>query len=118
MPPLWAVFCYNRNMFSRKYERETFKSSKEKKFYYSITRQQVLKRDGHKCTECNKDNVILHVHHIKKIKDGGTNTIDNLITLCYKCHSKIHVKKLRPISEIRSKMPNRFLYIPLFRPID
>lgn len=30
------------------------------------------------------------VHHIKPISDGGTNEEDNLISLCFSCHEKIH----------------------------
>jgi hypothetical protein len=33
---------------------------------------------------------ILNCHHIKPIKDGGNNQLDNLITLCGKCHKIEH----------------------------
>jgi 5-methylcytosine-specific restriction endonuclease McrA len=33
---------------------------------------------------------VLNCHHIKPIKDGGNNRLENLITLCGKCHKKEH----------------------------
>ena len=32
----------------------------------------------------------LELHHIKRHKDGGENTADNLITLCNVCHDNKH----------------------------
>ncbi len=32
----------------------------------------------------------LNAHHIQPIKAGGDNTLDNLITLCGKCHKREH----------------------------
>ena len=51
-------------------------------------RKAVILRDGCKCRECGKSNTVLEVHHIKPKRLGGSNTIDNLITLCSKCHQK------------------------------
>jgi hypothetical protein len=33
---------------------------------------------------------VLNCHHIKPIKDGGNNRLENLITLCGKCHKIEH----------------------------
>ena len=51
-------------------------------------RKAVIFRDGCKCRECGKSNVKLEVHHIKPRRLNGSNTLDNLITLCGKCHRK------------------------------
>jgi hypothetical protein len=48
--------------------------------------EQVLERDGHKCVICGEVNIRLEVHH--KVKDKG-NTLENLDTLCMKCHHAI-----------------------------
>lgn len=51
-------------------------------------REEVLKRDMHECQICrNKEN--LDIHHIVKIRHGGTNQPENLITLCSSCHRHI-----------------------------
>jgi hypothetical protein len=49
-------------------------------------------RDGFTCQCCHAKNVLLHAHHIVWRKDGGKDSIYNLITVCEKCHSKIHKK--------------------------
>lgn len=52
-----------------------------------ITRPKVFKRDGGKCVRCKKA-LTLYNCHIDHIKSGmrGTNHIDNLRTLCRRCH--------------------------------
>lgn len=53
-------------------------------------RQYVLKRDNYTCQCCKKHKEIkLHVHHIESRKTGS-NSPDNLITLCKECHEKVH----------------------------
>lgn len=51
-------------------------------------RKATILRDGSKCMECGKSNCKLEVHHIKPRRLNGSNTLDNLITLCEKCHQK------------------------------
>jgi hypothetical protein len=48
-------------------------------------RQRCLDRDGQRCRLCGAESR-LHIHHIKPISYGGTHTLQNLITLCYRCH--------------------------------
>ena len=51
-------------------------------------------RDGYKCRVCgkskHKDGVKLEVHHIRRKADGGTDTPDNVVTLCEDCHKAHH----------------------------
>ena len=51
-------------------------------------------RDGYKCRACgkskHKDGVRLEVHHIRRKSDGGTDTPDNVVTLCDDCHKAHH----------------------------
>ena len=56
-------------------------------------RKAIILRDGCKCMECGKANCRLEVHHIKPRRLNGSNTIDNLITLCKKCHQKTEGKE-------------------------
>ena len=51
-------------------------------------RKSAILRDNCKCMECGKSNCRLEVHHIKPRRLNGSNTLDNLITLCEKCHQK------------------------------
>ena len=52
-------------------------------------RQLVLRRDKHRCRQCGSSQN-LDVHHLVALKDGGSNDLPNLVTLCRECHSKIH----------------------------
>ena len=60
------------------------------------TREYVLHRDNHACQHCkgkSKDTV-LNVHHIESRKTG-TDSPDNLITLCKTCHTQYHQGKIK-----------------------
>ncbi len=55
-------------------------------------KQFVLHRDNHECQSNRKvlHSKKLHVHHIIFRSNGGTDTPDNLITLCENCHADLH----------------------------
>lgn len=62
----------------------------------------VFERDNYTCQKCglvgesgNRRGCV-QVHHIKPRRDGGTNDIDNLVTLCYDCHKEIGTALGRP----------------------
>ncbi|MBE2264623.1 MAG: group II intron reverse transcriptase/maturase [Flavobacteriales bacterium] len=48
-------------------------------------RDEVLERDGHRCTICGSQEN-LDVHHIKPKRKGGQDVPENLETVCEKCH--------------------------------
>lgn len=52
-------------------------------------RFEVFKRDSFKCQYCGatSPDVLLEVDHIKPVKEGGKNNIDNLVTACRDCNS-------------------------------
>ena len=52
-------------------------------------RAKVLWRDKYQCQYC-KDITKLHAHHIRYKSQGGTDTVQNGITLCEKCHIELH----------------------------
>ena len=74
-----------------------YKNGLQKDFYN--VKAFVLHRDGYKCQHCKAQKVKLHVHHIVFKSKGGTDTPDNLITLCSDCHSKVHCGEI----EIKGK---------------
>jgi len=54
-------------------------------------RKKVLKRDEYKCSHCGDDKTSLHVHHLTYANLGDEeNHLEDLTTLCVKCHKKIH----------------------------
>ncbi len=56
------------------------------------TNNYVLCRDKHLCQICKKKTGQLEVHHVIWRTNGGSDTPENLITLCDKCHKKAHSK--------------------------
>lgn len=65
----------------------------------SKLRQQVLERDNHTCQECGQKLKRLETHHILARRYGGTDDLDNIITLCHKCHTTIEPsRKMGPIT--------------------
>lgn len=52
-------------------------------------RKTVLERDNEECYICGDKQIELQIHHIIKRRLGGSNDIDNLITLCPSCHRHI-----------------------------
>ena len=73
----------NPEVFSSGYQE-----GRQKDFYN--VKQYVLQRDKHTCKKCKQDKCKLEVHHIHFRSNGGTDSPDNLITLCSSCHDKIH----------------------------
>ena len=56
---------------------------------YENVKAYVKARDGFRCRSCgSRDH--LEVHHIRQRKDGGSDSPDNLITLCHGCHMAWH----------------------------
>ena len=71
------------------------------KDYYN-TKQFVLSRDSYTCRACKAKQVKLHVHHIIYRSSGGSNTPNNLITLCEHCHDNVHK------SQVSKKIVKKF----------
>jgi len=80
--------------------REAERNDNCRPYFWNIFRDEALKRDGHRCTQCgSKDD--LEVHHRVPIAAGGTNAEDNLTTLCHTCHVAIHAEERRAHAEER-----------------
>lgn len=51
--------------------------------------KEAYERDNWHCRSCN-NTASLTPHHIKFRSHGGTDTLDNLLTLCWRCHRNLH----------------------------
>lgn len=51
-------------------------------------RMQALIRDRYTCQKCGSKEK-LSVHHLRKWKDTKDNSLENLISLCLKCHKSV-----------------------------
>jgi len=56
---------------------------------YEGLRLQVLRRDGWRCQSCGAMSN-LEVHHKQFRSHSGSDSGENLITLCTSCHADIH----------------------------
>lgn len=61
---------------------------------FANVRAHALDRDNYTCQCCGKKHVRLEAHHIIFRSLGGSDELDNLITLCEKRHKAIHDGKL------------------------
>jgi len=56
---------------------------------YEALRQRVLRRDGWRCQSCGTMSN-LEVHHKQFRSHSGDDSKENLVTVCYACHSGLH----------------------------
>ena len=52
-------------------------------------RERTFAEQGRRCGKCGKAGA-LEVHHVKPLKEGGTNDPSNLQVLCRDCHIGAH----------------------------
>jgi len=62
---------------------------KKKKVVSRPNRKRCLELSGHKCQHCGSKEEV-HPHHIVFQSQGGDDRLENLISLCFKCHRKAH----------------------------
>jgi len=113
---LWYSIAGNYSQFSpeekrlKEYNRQKEYEEKEQTakemaieyynrvLYQSNIRQMVYDRDDNICQICHKKgDSKLHIHHILKRRHNGTDHLDNLITVCPRCHIQADNKLYDPI---------------------
>ena len=52
-------------------------------------RKEVYRRDGYRCALCSSG-YPLQIHHAIPRGKGGSDFIENLVTLCSTCHAQVH----------------------------
>lgn len=72
-------------------ERTKFNNSEG----WNIIRIKCFERDNYTCQICKNRGGFLNAHHIKTYKNYPEErlNLDNLITLCYKCHLDLHYNR-------------------------
>ena len=61
---------------------------------YANAREHALVRDNYTCQCCGKKNCRVEVHHIVFRRNGGSDSLENLITLCGDCHKSVHLGEI------------------------
>jgi HNH endonuclease len=59
------------------------------RYAWQQLRAKAKARDGNRCTRCPATTK-LQVHHVIRPVDGGSDDLDNLVTLCSRCHRLAH----------------------------
>lgn len=77
---------------------------------FENTKAKVLNRDNYTCQICKgkHKNSKLEVHHIVFRSQGGSNTENNLITLCHTCHQDLHQGKVK--LNLKGKLKGQLKY--------
>jgi HNH endonuclease len=75
-------------------------------------KEAVKKRDNYHCYVCGNDNN-LEVHHMIPRRNGGSHTMDNLITLCCRCHRHIETGDLHHATRKCIQNAKRHHHIPI-----
>ena len=57
---------------------------------WDTLRKSALYRDNYTCQGCGQCGIPLDVHHIIPVSRGGNNWLNNLLSLCRECHTRIH----------------------------
>jgi 5-methylcytosine-specific restriction endonuclease McrA len=60
---------------------------------YERNKRLMYRRDRWHCRNCNTTQN-LTPHHIMFQSQGGDDSLDNLVTLCLKCHDDVHAGRL------------------------
>lgn len=84
-------------------------------FYHSqawrTLRRQALERDKHLCQVCLQHNELTFadtVHHIKPIRQNEAEklSLNNLISVCRKCHNELHREKPMTLKKKKRRLNN------------
>ena len=80
--------------------------------YWITYRGEARQRDGHRCVRCGaaeSEDAPLEVHHIVPLSSGGTNELENLVTLCAACHKQAHSAAARTLVQHGGKTIEEWL---------
>lgn len=78
----FKILCYFNDIESDFLEVEYMGFSKAES-------EELLVKTGRLCCICKKLHDV-EIHHIKPVKDGGSDDIENAIPLCPNCHDEVH----------------------------
>jgi hypothetical protein len=89
------------------YDKAMREKTKDKSFFGG-KRKAALERDNHTCQHCGTQND-LQVHHIDgngttTPKEQRNNALENLLTLCRGCHTRVHHKE-RGFNVVQTALP-------------
>jgi len=79
-------FNNNNNNFNN---NNNINQKKTKRSVSETKKKYIAANQNWKCNNCNSQlNAWFEVDHIKKLGNGGSNDVNNLVALCRECHGK------------------------------
>lgn len=57
---------------------------------WNTLRREAYRRDAWTCQRCGASGVKLYAHHKRHLSQGGANRLENLETVCRRCHEREH----------------------------
>ena len=72
-------------------------------------RKAAIIRDHNTCQDCGKTNTRMEVHHIIPRRFNGSDSIQNLLTLCSSCHKKITGEELTHSKRFFEKINGKYI---------
>lgn len=78
---------------------------KGENYGFANAQAKTFARDKYTCQHCKskKKGVKLEAHHIVFRRNGGSDSANNLITLCHNCHSSLHEGKWKLIVKSQTR---------------
>jgi 5-methylcytosine-specific restriction endonuclease McrA len=79
----------NENEFTKYEKRNNEKKEQVKRNVSDTKKRYVASQQNWKCKKCNLQLTYTYeIDHIIALKDGGDNSIENLVALCRECHGQ------------------------------
>jgi len=76
---------------------------------WKLIRKLILERDNFTCQKCGKVQKNLDVHHKNPWRQSKNDDLDNLVSLCRKCHREEESKIQKIIIASKTKVKNRIV---------
>ena len=100
-------------------------------YYRDPYLKEMVKRIAEgKCQYCGNDapfidnngQPYLEEHHVKRLADGGSDTIDNVVAICPNCHRRVHnlnnAEEIVELTDIAKKNKEKMQWLLAYRKMD
>jgi 5-methylcytosine-specific restriction endonuclease McrA len=76
----------------------------------SLTKKNVIKRDGHQCQYCGRRTGLMTADHVLPKASGGEESWENLVCACHECNNRKGDRNLKQSGMHLLKKPKRPSY--------
>jgi 5-methylcytosine-specific restriction protein A len=80
---------FEKDHHSRSIEKITSSSRTHKRSVSETKKKYIASQQSWKCKKCQQQlTAWFEVDHVKRLDQGGTNDVENLVALCRNCHGE------------------------------